>query len=305
MTELKLNSKTETPIKGSRPDRRIYITAVFASLLLVALFLGINAASKMGSKKQVADSSNQNPPTHEASSQSVSAASTSSPVSTPVQAVTKKKTKKVRPSTVTYIDGTYGVSFRYPRKFTLKAGEKANLDSNGGQLTTLNFVEAGGIPVATVELPVSLYKGTDFVSGIFNVSVNKSLTAEQCGQFGALRSEAEGESAAVIPMSESETSPIVPLKTSVRGMEFSKLEMANDLSNTRYYHRYEGGACYEFALGLQVAPHESVDDMPPVDDRDVFARLEKILASVKIKSEVVPEVSTAATVTGAGEGSNH
>ena len=306
MTELKLNSKTETPIKGSRPDRRLLVTAVFAGLLLVALFLGINAASNFENKKQAAETLAQNKPTHDPSSETVSAASTSSP-ETPAKPVVKKKTKKVRPSTVTYIDGTYGVSFRYPRKFALKSGEKANVDSNGSQQIAMNFAEAGGIPVATVELPGSLYKGTDFVSGVFNVSINKSLTAEQCGQFGALRSGSEGESDSSLATSlpQADTGEIVPLKTSIRGMDFSKLEMANELSNTRYYHRYDGGACYEFALGLQVAPHESVDDMPPVDDRDVFARLEKILASVKIKSQPAPDVITATTGSASGESSNH
>jgi hypothetical protein len=189
----------------------------------------------------------------------------------------------------------------------LKAGEKANLDSEGREQSAMNFVEAGGVPIATVELPGSLYKGTDFVSGFFNVSVNKHVTAEQCGEFAALRSGSEGDSSSAVamPLSQAESGEIVPVKTSIRGMHFSKLEMANELSNTRYYHRYEGGACYEFALGLQVAPHESVDDMPPVDDRDVFARLEKILATVRIKSEAVPEVNTAAIGSAVGEGSNH
>ncbi len=306
MTELKLNSKTETPIKSSRPDRRLLVTTVFAGLLLVTLFLGINATSKLQKRKQAVETLNQNLPSHDPSSETVSAASTSSP-ETPAKPVTKKKTRRARPSTVTYVDGTYGVSFRYPRKFTLKAGEKANLDSEGREQSALNFVEAGGVPIATVELPGSLYKGTDFVLGFFNVSVNKQLTAEQCGEFAALRSGAEGEpSAAVsIPLLLGEPGTIEPLKTSVRGMEFSHLEMATDLSNTRYYHRYEGGACYEFALGLQTAPHESVDDMPPVDDRDVFARLEKILASVKIKSTEVPQVNTAAVGSAVGEGNNH
>ena len=315
MTELKLNSKVEMPIKGSRPDRRLYITAVFAALLLVTLFLGINAASNLQNEKQAAEALAQNTPTQEPSSKAVSRASTSTSPETAAKPVTKKKTKKARPATVTYVDGTYGISFRYPRTFTLKAGEKANLDSNGGEQTAMNFVEAGGVPVATIELPGSLYKGTDFVSGVFNVSVNKSLSAEQCEQFAALRSGSEGESAPALAttLPQGDTGEIVPIKTCIRGMEFSKLEMANELSNTRYYHRYEGGACYEFALGVQVAPHESVDDVPPVDDRDVFARLEKILASVKLRrvegvSEANAEREPSAEILSVAkepEGSNH
>lgn len=307
MTELKLNARPEPPTRTPGTSRRTYVTGVFAGLLMVTIILGIIGASRSKDEPSLSDSSNQNPLTKASSAGTANKTPDPLPVAPAVQP--KKKSKRQRPSTVTYVDGTHGVSFRYPRKFTLKAGEQAVAESNTSSLP-MNFLEPGGVPVASVELPGSLYKGTDFVHGIFQVSVHKNLTGTQCEQFGSQGSVSASDTtgADFEPVGvklPSEDGVLMPLKASFRGVSFSELEMATDLSLTRYYHRYEGGSCYEFALGLQTAPHESVDDMPPVDDRDVFARLEKILATVKFKSAVLPEVNTAAIGSAIGEGSNH
>ena len=284
MTELKLNARPEPPNRTPGTSRRTYVTGVFAALLMVTIFLGIIGASRSKDEPALSDPPNQNPVTDSASAGPVNA----TPIPHPEPAAKpKKKTKRPRSSTVTYVDGRHGVSFRYPRKFTLKAGEQALAESSTSSVPT-NFLEPGGVTVATVELPGTLYKGTDFVQGIFQVSVHKSLTGGQCDQFASQGSTSAGDATAAdfepagvkLP---SEDGVVMPLKASFRGVSFSELEMATDLSLTRYYHRYEGGTCYEFALGLQTKPHESVDDMPPVDDRDVFARLEKILATVKLR----------------------
>lgn len=302
MTELKLNARPEPPSRTPSTNRRTYVTGVFAALVMVTIFLGIIGASRSKDETVLADPPNPKPVSDNASIGPVDAMPTPHPEPS---AKPKKRVKKQRSSTVTYVDGTHGVSFRYPRKFTLKAGEQALAESSTSSLP-MNFLEPGGVPVATVELPGSLYKGTDFVQGIFQVSVHKNLTGSQCEQFGSQGSvsaadvtAADFEPAGVkLP---SEDGVLMPLKASFRGVSFSELEIATDLSLTRYYHRYEGGTCYEFALGLETAPHESVDDMPPVDDRDVFARLEKILASVKFKRMVVPQL-TAEAATSGGEG---
>jgi hypothetical protein len=211
----------------------------------------------------------------------------------PAEPVAKKKPVRKRPATVTYVDDKYGVSFHYPRKYALKASDQTKdqtkPESSGAEPLPMNFIESGGVHVVSVELPGSLYQGTDFVSGIFNVSVNKSLTSEQCGQFATSQ--------------KSENGPVSPLKVNFRGMEFSQLETTTDLTDTRYYHRFENGGCYEFALGLKTAEHESVESGVPVDDHDVFARLEKILATVHIKSELVPEL-TAGELAGSAGASN-
>ena len=47
----------------------------------------------------------------------------------------------------------------------------------------MDFVQPGGVALAAVAVPESAYPNSDLASAFFNVSVNKALTAEQCGEF--------------------------------------------------------------------------------------------------------------------------
>lgn len=63
----------------------------------------------------------------------------------------------------------------------------------------------------------------------------------------------------------------------------------NRQSDSKYFHVFQNGTCYEFALNVTTAASE--DGITKHVDRDkVFDRLEKILASVKI-NPVAPEVT--------------
>src|SRR5258708_25010253 len=92
--------------------------------------------------------------------------------------VVAKKVKKQRPANATYVNATYGVSFSYPRKYSLQAGEKKSSMPVPG-----SFLKPGAIEVASVDMPDDLYPDTDFSSALLNVSVNPGMTAEECGQF--------------------------------------------------------------------------------------------------------------------------
>lgn len=69
-------------------------------------------------------------------------------------------------------------------------------------------------------------------------------------------------------------------------------------SDAKYFHVFQNGACYEFALNVTtVARQDAV--MKHVDRDKVFARLEQILSTVKINpvaAEPKPPAETAATV---------
>jgi hypothetical protein len=78
----------------------------------------------------------------------------------------------------------------------------------------------------------------------------------------------------------------MPAKTNVLGVEFAKAESVTDLSESRYYHHFENGACYEFGLGVEDAPNTT----KPVDHLQVFDKLERIMTTVKIKPEAAPAV---------------
>jgi hypothetical protein len=62
-------------------------------------------------------------------------------------------------------------------------------------------------------------------------------------------------------------------------------------AGAKYYHAFNNGACYEFALGIATNDEGNVnlEEITPVDRQVVFARLEKILGTVKLQPAVAPE----------------
>jgi len=67
-------------------------------------------------------------------------------------------------------------------------------------------------------------------------------------------------------------------------------------SDAKYFHVYQNGACYEFALNVTTVA--SQDGLIKHVDRDrVFSRLEKILDTVKINQVTTPEVTAEAPAT--------
>src|SRR5579862_3848380 len=147
---------------------------VFAAVLIICSV----AVGCSSDKPKLATSNNQIPMTQPP----VAIASTPVPV---MPAETKPAPKKVvhkKPETVNYTDKTYGVTFEYPRRYAIETGDAATelLASNP---IPMNFVQPGGLAVAAVELPETGFANTDFSSAFFNVSVNKTLTADQCNEF--------------------------------------------------------------------------------------------------------------------------
>ncbi len=71
-------------------------------------------------------------------------------------------------------------------------------------------------------------------------------------------------------------------------------EMNADQPIARYYHKYENGNCYEFALGIATDRNDTKEEVRAIDRDAVFEKLEKIVASAQIESK--DEVKPAATV---------
>jgi hypothetical protein len=236
------------------------------------------------------------------------------PTPAPVmQAATKPAPSKVvhkKPATVNYADKTYGVTFEYPRRYAIETGSAAT-DLLASNPLAMNFVQPGGIALAAVELPETGFTNTDFSSAFFNVSVNKSLTAEQCTEFAVPQSKAiapvaSTESASASPAS-AQPEQKTDAKSSIESASASKL-MLGDLelrateavsgegtrqSDSKYFHVFQNGSCYEFALNVTTdASEEGI--VKHVDRDRVFNRLEQILATVKINPVAAPEVTAEA-----------
>jgi hypothetical protein len=253
----------------------------FSGKLGVAVISGLLAGSLLAvgcSKKESKPSETQTSANQMTLNQPVMPAPVSSAVTTTPPPAPKKIAKK-RPSTVKFSDQTYGVSFRYPRKYSLKSGD--DIDSS----VLMDFVQPGGVTTVSVEVPKDAYPGTDFASAFFRVNLNKSLTEAECGQFAVPQPLLPGQDA------------VQPSQMALGGMEMQEIEdisgEATNQADTKYYHLFQNGACYEFALGLSTESAGDDETITPVNREKVFQRLETILATVKIKPQASPEVAAA------------
>jgi hypothetical protein len=243
--------------------------AMIAGFAILAMLLAASACSKQSPKPVLVGVSS---PSASSSAPAVAEVTPATPAAT-APASTKKATRK-RPANVTYSDASSGVSFLYPRKALLISGDKTKPDLASASDVAMNFVQPGGVTIAKVALPDTSYAGTDFASAFFNVNVNRSVSQQECEHFAFVDTRnADGE-------------PIDAEKVKVGTTE---MEMTSNFSadaikqdETQYYHNYENGACYEYVLGLGTEGFAIEGGIKHVNRDAVFAKLEKILATVKI-----------------------
>jgi hypothetical protein len=282
-------------------------TLIFAALLIVcSLTVGCSS-----DKSKSISSTNQSP-----IAQPISPITTGSmpAAATPTQATATPMHKKVvhkAPATSTYADNASGVSFQYPRKYALKTGDAAD-ELVSSDPVPMDFVQPGGVALAAVALPESAYPHSDLVSAFFNVSVNKTLTADQCGEFSLPQPNPTAPADPTIQATAQPATPSIS-KPSVSKLPISKLvigdmELQSSETNSggessnspreesaKYYHVFQNGACYEFALKVATTAAQTVSTTEsttkPVNRDEVFQRLEKILATVKIDPIAAPEVN--------------
>lgn len=257
----------------------IYLPAICAGVIMtVVLFVAIAC-----SKKSDNSASRISPPTQPTTSSAPAPLTAAAPL--PEK---PKRIKKHRPANVTYVSGTYGVSFSYPRKYSLAAGsEKSPMP-----LQT-SFLKPGAVEVAAVDMPDDTYPDTDFSSGLLNVSVNPGMTAEECAQFvpfSPYSKDADSKNAEVAK----------PTTVKLGANEFTELEQmggeTTHQSDMKYFHLFKNGACYEFALDVETA-RKADEELAQVDRGQVFKQLEKVLTTARIKEVQVPGVEKTETAT--------
>jgi hypothetical protein len=283
-------------------------TLIFAALLIVCSV----AVGCSSDKPKPVSSTNQSP-----ISQPPPTTAMPTPAAPVLQAAVKPPHKKVvhkAPATLTYADKTSGVSFQYSRKYALKTGDAAD-ELVSSDPVPMDFVQPGGVALAAVVLPESAYPNSDLASAFFNVSVNKTLTADQCSEFSVPQpNPAAPADPAIQATAQLATPPISKLMIGDMELQSGETLAGGETSNgprdeaSKYYHVFENGACYEFALkvattksGPETASATAATTEPAVKpvakriDRDaVFQRLEKILATVKIDPVIAPDINAEA-----------
>jgi hypothetical protein len=283
-----INPNSRSIVKSIRNTMIIGLplTTVLSGVLAIGFAVALDGCSSKENKKPAQTSQNQ-------SAQPSVATAQPTPVASPTpEAVAKKKTVVKKPTTVIYADNTNGISLRYPRKFTLTTGEKAKNDVAMEERLPMNFVQPGGVNVTSLELPGGV------TSSMFDIRINKNLSADECSKFAEPGVSDVGSN---LPVDS--TDVLAPSKLSMNGLDFTRAENVTERTDARYYHHFEGaqlddktasksGVCYEFALAVE----DSLDTTKAVDHQDQLDKLERILSTVKIKSEAAPAVTASVPV---------
>jgi hypothetical protein len=278
---------------------------VFAAVLIVCSLAVGCTSEKPKTETSTQPIAQSTPPVTTAS------VSTPAPVAQAEPKPVHKKVVRRAPATVAYADKTTGLSFQYPRKFALKTGDGADKLVSSDPVP-MNFVQPGGVALVAVMIPEGAYPKSDLAAAFFDVSMNKSLTAEQCGGFSISKPTPIVEAdSAVQPATQPDDSPKPSSppseppstlsskqspKLMIGDMELQSTETLTSQGTgaeaSKYYHVFENGSCYEFALKVATTGGETDEGGKHVDRDEVFDRLEKILASVRINPvETTPEVT--------------
>jgi hypothetical protein len=249
-----------------------YLPAIGAgTVMAVVLLLAISCSKKSDNSAKIG---------------APSAPVVTSPAPTTAAAATHastKKVKKIRPTNATYVNSTYGVSFSYPRNYSLQAG-----DGKSAMPVLTNFVKPGAVEIASVDMPDSSYSDTDFSAGLLNVAVHPGMKPEECAQF--------------MPKPDAKARDAVkPESVKIGSNEFIVLEqMSGEMerqSDLKYFHVFKNGACYEFAMDVETS-RKPDEDLAQVDRGRVFQQLAKILTTARIREVEVPGVESAEKTAG-------
>jgi hypothetical protein len=245
-----------------------YLPALSAGIVMaVVLLLAISCSKKSDNSAKI-----------KAPEGPVAASSSPSTTAAVVPAPAPKKIKKVRPVNATYVNSAYGVSFSYPRKYNLQAG-----DAKSSLPVPANFVKPGAVEIASVDMPDYTYNDTDFAAGLINVAVNPGMSAEECAQF--------------VPKSDTKMADAPkPETVKIGSNEFTVIEqMSGEMehqADLKYFHLFKNGACYEFAMDVETS-RKPDEDLAQVDRGKVFQQLSKILTTARIKEVQLPGVENA------------
>jgi hypothetical protein len=262
------NQNPRVGIVGAmRPLWRVGIpaTAALSTVLAVVFALALDGcSSNKGSKTEVSSSTRTSLPEGSTSGSATLPAPS-------IQRIPSAKRSKVehRMATAMYADGSYGVSFRYPRTYVLVTPEKTKLNESLAKIP-MNFVQPGGVSLGTIALPDGP------ATSLFLVNVNKELSAQACQRFAVPGN---------YPVDDKDGSN--PVKVSLHGVGYTRVENGTEQNDLRYYHHFENGVCYEFAMAVE----EQSGNTKAVDHFGLFDQLEGIMSTVTIKPETLPAVA--------------
>jgi hypothetical protein len=176
----------------------------------------------------------------------------------------------------TYHHPEQGISFRYPRNYSLEEGDLEEHSFFLKRQEDLDLEQPGATLLATVLIPEDGYPNTTFEHGSAQLLVNETGTEKACR----------------------ETSPLASGGNTVKrltpgGITFRGSEQESKTAGTkileRAYYGFSAGSCYEFLLTVATEDTPDPDGFNrAADTTKIMNQLEKIVSSAQIFTKSAP-----------------
>jgi hypothetical protein len=203
-----------------------------------------------------------------------------SPRNAPARAAAARPTRPAKSSPresplSVYNNPEFGVTFRYPRNYSLQEGAPQDLPGVRSQ-QQLSQEQPGANLAATLVIPDDAYPNTTFAGGTVQFAVNRYLTDKACHQDLLSRlGDSNGSSGAL----------------AVQGVPFAWTESEAGSGSTEFLERnyagFANGACYEFFVRIGTNATEDEEGVRQPDEKRILGHLEKIIASLQVEPRAV------------------
>jgi hypothetical protein len=162
-----------------------------------------------------------------------------------------------------------GISFRYPRNFSLEEGDVQESSFFLKRQEDLDSEQPGATLLATVLIPEDGYPNTTFEHGSLQLVVNETGTEKDCRESG------------LVGAYGNETRTMM-----VQGIVFRWSGRESETAGTKILERayvgYSQTTCYEFLLTVAAEAGPDPDGFrKPADTNRIMKQLEKIVASAQ------------------------
>ena len=182
----------------------------------------------------------------------------------------------------TYNNPEEGISFRYPRNYSLEEGDIQERSFFLQRQEDVDSEQPGAKLLATVQIPEDGYPNTTFAHGSLQLTINQAETENNCMEMSEL--EVTGNGSKVL---------------AAQGMALHGSGQETEIAGTkilqRKYAGYSQGTCYQFRLILAAEESTEPDGFTRnLDMVRIMKQLENIVASSRVftKSTAPPiEVS--------------
>src|SRR4029077_3241786 len=154
------NRGTQTTVSRSEMNVEKTVSALVFAGVLIVCSVAVGCSSD---KPKTQSSINPAPMTQPTPLAAVSSTTATTPEAPAAPKPVHKKIVHRAPVTVTYADEKSGVSFQYPKQYSLKTGEAADKLVSADSVP-MNFVQSGGVAVAAVAVPESAYPKSNLAS---------------------------------------------------------------------------------------------------------------------------------------------